>query len=130
MQAWGQQLNPQMNPYMDQMAAKYGQQLGQANMATGGQAGLAGQRGGGRQGVAEHLNTQQYANNMGQFMGQQYQGDMNRASQALGMTGSMMGLDPNQQQWGNLQQYGNLLGSPTVLGQGSSSGSKFKVLGK
>lgn len=127
MQAWQQQLNPQANPYLNDMTQVYRDQLGQANQAAGGQAALGGGYGGGRHGVAEHLNQQSYASNVGGFLGQQYQQDMNRAQGALGMGGQMLGLDPYQQQWGNLNQYGNLLGSPTVLGQGSSSGQKFNI---
>lgn len=121
MQAWGQQLNPQANPYLNDMTQVFRDQLGQANMGAGGQAAATGGFGGGRQGVAEHLNQQKYATNVNQFLGNQYQGDMNRAQGALGMTGQMMGLDPWQQQMQAMQQGANLIGSPTVLGEGSSS---------
>jgi hypothetical protein len=130
MDAWQQQLNPQMNPHLDQMSSYFGQQLGQANQMSGGEAGLTGGYGGGRHGVANHLNQQQYGNNMGNFLGQQYQGDMNRQQQAVGQAPMMMGMDPQQQQNQQMQQYKGLLGNPTVLGQGSSSGSSLSVLGK
>jgi hypothetical protein len=128
---WNQQLTqqPGQNPYLDAMASQYQDQLGAMNQNTGGQAGLTGGYGGGRQGVLESQNQQNIGNQMGQFYGQQYQQDMNRQQQgiqnALGQTGTMYGLDrqqdPWQQQMQALQQSGALLGNPTVLGQGSSS---------
>ena len=127
MQAWGQQLQPQANPYLQDMTQVYRDQLGQANQQTGGQAGLTGGYGGGRQGVAEHLNQQAYSQNVGSFLGNQYQGDMNRAQGALGMTGQMMGMDPQQQQMNQLGQYSQILGGPTVLGEGSTKSSGFGV---
>lgn len=129
-QAWGQQLQPQANPYLNDMTQVYRDQLGQANQQVGGQAGLTGGYGGGRQGVAEHLNQQSYASNVGSFLGQQYQGDMNRANAALGMTPQMMGLDPQQQQMSQLGQFSQILGGPTVLGEGSSSGTSMNFGGK
>lgn len=129
-EAWGQQLSGQANPNLDAMSSYYGNALGQANQQVGGEAQLTGGYGGGRHGVANHLNQQQYANNMGNFLGQQYQGDMQRQQSAIGQAPMMMGMDPQQQQWQALQQQGSLLGNPTVLGQGSSKGSSLSILGK
>jgi len=55
---------------------------------------------------------------------------MNRASNALSMTPMMMGLDPQQQQMNMLQQQSQILGNPTVLGEGSSSGRSMNIGGK
>jgi hypothetical protein len=121
--AWQGQLNPQQNPYLNDMTQTFRDQLGQANQASGGQAAALGGYGGGRQGVAEHLNAQSFQSNVGNFLGQQYQGDQNRASQALGMGGQVLGLQPYQQQQQALQNQAGLVGGPTVLGEGSSSGS-------
>lgn len=127
MQAWQQQLSPQANPYLNDMTQVYRDQLGMANQATGGQAVLGGGYGGGRHGIAESQNQQNYNTSVGNFLGQQTQMGLQQQGQAIGQAGQMLNLDPNQQQWGNLQQYSQLLGNPTVLGEGSSSGSKFNV---
>lgn len=125
MQAWQNQLNPQGNPYLQQMTSQYSQALGQLDQRTGMQAAAGGVYGGGRQGVEQHLNQQNIGNQMGNFMGAQYQADMNRAQGALGMAPQMLGMTPYGQQQQALAQYGNLIGRPTVLGQSSSSGSGF-----
>jgi hypothetical protein len=119
------------NPYLNDMTQVFRDQLGQANQASGGQAGLTGGFGGGRQGVAEHLNAQSFQSNVGNFLGQQYQGDQNRFANerqnALGQAGNVLGLQPQQQQAGALNQYAGIIGGPTILGEGSSSGSAGKV---
>jgi hypothetical protein len=119
------------NPYLNDMTQVFRDQLGQANQASGGQAGLAGGFGGGRQGVAEHLNAQSFQSNVGNFLGQQYQGDQNRFANerqnALGQAGNVLGLQPQGQTNQQLNQYANLVGGPTVLGEGSSSNSSFGV---
>ena len=131
MDAWGQGLNAGSgpNPYLADMTQQFRNELGYANQASGGQAAMSGGFGGGRQGVAEHLNAQQYQSNVGNFLGGQYQQDQNRFSQerqnALQQSGQVLGLQPYQQQQNALSQYGNLLGGPTILGEGSSSGSSF-----
>ena len=125
--AWAQQLQPQGNPYLAQMAGQFQDQLGIMNQQTGGQAGLTGGFGGGRHGIAESQNVQNMGQQMGQFYGGQYQQDQNRALGALGMGGSVLGMSPQQQQMQNLQQYGGLIGSPVLESQASgSSGSKSK----
>ena len=121
-QAWGQQLNPQGNPFLDQMAGNFQNQLGIMNQQSGGQAALTQGFGGGRHGVAESLNTQNMSQQMGNFYGGQYQADQNRALGALGMGGSVLGMSPQNQQMQNLSQYGGLIGSPVTVGQGTSSG--------
>lgn len=110
--AWQQQLQPMGNPYMSSFANQYQEGLGRLNQQSGGQAGLTGGYGGGRQGVAEHLNTQSVGDQMGRFYGNQYQGDMQRQASAIGMAPMMMGMSPQQQQWGNLGQYAGIIGSP------------------
>ena len=121
-QAWQQQLNPQANPYLNSMTQGYRDQLGMANQNTGGQAGLSGGYGGGRQGVLEAQNMNNYSTQVGNFMGQQTQMGLDQQGRAIGQAGQMMGLDPQQQQMQMLQQQGQLIGGPTVLGEGSSSG--------
>ncbi len=122
-QAWGGMINPQGNPYLDQMAGNFQNQLGIMNQQSGGQAALTGGYGGGRHGVAEALNTQNMSQQMGNFYGGQYQQDQNRALGALGMGQSVLGMSPQQQQMQNLRQYGGLIGRPVLEGQGGSSGS-------
>jgi len=121
-QAWGQQLNPQGNPHLDQMAGQFQDQLGIMNQQSGGQAGLTGGYGGGRQGIAQAQNTQNMGQQMGNFYGQQYQQDQNRAMGALQMAPGMMGMDPSQQRMNYLGQYANLLGRPVSESQSSSKG--------
>jgi hypothetical protein len=132
MQSWQNQINPQGNPYLQSTVDQYRQNLGQLDMQTGGQAALTGGYGGGRQGVEQALNQQNVGNQLGQFMGQQYQADMNRASTALGQGQTVLGLQPWQQQNQALGQYSGLIGAPTVLDQNSmqSSGKNFGVLSK
>ena len=135
-QVWNQQLtqSPQMNPYLSDMTQVFKDELGYANQASGGEAGLTGGYGGGRHGVADYLNAQAYQSNVGNFLGGQYQADMDRAQygiqNALGLTDQMMSYDPYQQRMGALQQQGQLLGAPTILGEGSSSGSSMNFGGK
>jgi hypothetical protein len=117
------------NPYLNDMTQVFRDQLGQANQQSGGQAGLAGGFGGGRQGVAEHLNAQSFQSNVGNFLGNQYQGDQNRFAgermNALGQAGNVLNLQPQQQTNQQLNQYANLVGGPTVLGEGSSGNSSL-----
>jgi len=130
-QAWGNLVSPQGNPYLDQMAGQFQDQLGIMNQQSGGQAALTGGYGGGRHGVAESLNTQNMGQQMGQFYGQQYQGDQQRALGALGMGQSVLGMSGQGQQMQNLQQYGGLIGAPAMTSQssGSSKGMGGSFLG-
>ncbi|MGI9309106.1 MAG: hypothetical protein ACR2P6_07580 [Gammaproteobacteria bacterium] len=127
MQAWGQQLQPQMNPHLGAMTEQYGRSLDQLDTRTGASAALSGVFGGGRQGVEQHLNQENIGNQMGNFLGAQYQSDMNRAQGALGMAPQMLGLSPYQQTQQALANYGNLIGRPHNVGKGSSSGSGFNM---
>jgi len=114
------------NPYLDDMTQRFRNELGYANQQSGGQAGLTGGFGGGRQGVAEHLNAQQYQSNVGNFLGGQYQQDQNRFAQerqsAIGQAGGVLGLQDYGQQQGALGDFSRLIGGPAILGSGSSSG--------
>lgn len=133
MQAWQGQLNadPQQNPYLQQMTQTFRDQLGQGVQQIGGQAGLTGGYGGGRQGLLEANALQDYGNQVGNFLGGQYQQDQNRAAQqnqfGLQNAQSMLNLQPWQQQQQALQQQGNLIGGPTVLGSGSSGSSSLNL---
>ena len=121
--AYGQMLQPQGNPYLEQMAGGFQDQLGRMNQQTGGQAALTGGYGGGRHGIAESQNVQNMGQQMGQFYGQQYQGDQNRALGALGQSGQMMGMSPEMQRMQYLQGYGNLVGGPHNEMQSSGKSS-------
>jgi hypothetical protein len=114
MQALQGHINPQMNPYLGQMTQQYTQALGQLDNATGGAAAAQGVFGGGRQGVEQHLNQQNIGNQVGNFLGNQYQADQARSMTALSMA--------PQVQFGGLQGYAGLLGSPTVLAQSKGRG--------
>lgn len=120
-QAWQNQLQPQMNPYLGAMTQQYQQSLGQLDNATGRAAAAAGMFGGGRHGVEQSLNQQNIGNQLGNFLGNQYQSDMARSMTALSMTPQMTSFG---QQMGALQQYGGLIGGPAILGKSSSSGSR------
>ncbi len=128
-QAYQNQLNPQMNPYLSQMTAQYGQALGQLDNQTGGAAAAAGVFGGGRHGVEQHLNQQNIGNQMGNFLGNQYQADMARSMTALSMAPQMQNLNSGM---GMLQNYGQLIGGPTVLSSATSRGKSrgFGIEGK
>lgn len=112
MGAWQNQLNPQQNPYMSSYADQYQDQLGVMNQQTGGQAGLTGGYGGGRHGIAESQNVQNMGGQMGRFYGDQYGGDMQRQQSAIGQAPTMLGIDPQAQQWANLGQYAGIIGGP------------------
>jgi len=120
-QAYGQMLQPQGNPYLDQMAGGYQDQLGRMNQQTGGQAALTGGYGGGRHGIAESQNAQNMGQQMGQFYGQQYQGDQNRALGALSQGQNVNQLSPEMQRMQYLGQYGNILGGPHNTSNASSN---------
>lgn len=121
MQAYNQQINPQMNPYLDAMTAQYTQALGQLDNATGAGAVQAGVFGGGRQGVEQALNQQNIGNQIGNFLGSQYQSDQARAAAALNLAPQLQGMqfanNPQLQELQALQGYGGLIGGPTVLTQ-------------
>jgi hypothetical protein len=123
--------NPAMNPYLDQMTQVYRDQLDQGIQQIGGQAGLTGGYGGGRQGLLEANALQDYGTNVGNFLGGQYQQDMNRAVQqqqfGLQSLPQVLQLQPWQQQQQALQNQANIIGRPTVLGEGSSGSSGFSV---
>ena len=67
--AWQQQLQPQQNPYLNDMTQVYRDQLGQLDQGSGRGAAAAGVFGGGRQGVEQSLNQQNVGSQMGQFLG-------------------------------------------------------------
>jgi hypothetical protein len=121
MQAWQQQLQPEVNPYLNDMTQQFRDQLGQANQQSGGQAGLAGGYGGGRHGVANHLNQQSYQSNVGNFLGQQTDMGLQQQGQAVGQGAGVLGLQGYQQGAGALRDFSNLVGGPTVLNQNDSS---------
>lgn len=110
--AYQQGLTPGQNPYLDDMTSYFGDQLGILNQQSGGEAGLAGAYGGGRQGVAESLNTQNIGQQMGLFLGDQYQADADRAQQSVLAAPDMLALSDPNQQWQNLQSYSSTIGAP------------------
>ncbi len=120
-------LQPQQNPFL-QGQIQQGQNLITENLqqnilpSVGSAAASAGQRGGGRQGVAEGIalrdanrQSSDFAQNL---IGQDFQGQQQRALQALGQTGQIGGLA-----FQPLQQLRALLGGNTTVGQ-STSGSQ------
>ena len=120
-------LQPQENPFL-QGQIEQGQNLITENLqqnilpSIGGQAAASGQRGGGRQGVAEGIalrdanrQSSDFAQNL---IGQDFQGQQQRALQALGQAGQIGGLA-----FQPLQQLRALLGGNTTIGQ-SVSGSR------
>lgn len=123
-QAFQNNLQPQMNPYLSQMTSQYQQALGQLDNQVGGAAAAAGVFGGGRHGVEQHLNQQNIGNQIGNFLGNQYQSDMARSMTALSMAPQ---ITPFGQQMTALGQYGSVIGGPTVLSQASSSGKGRKA---
>jgi hypothetical protein len=126
MQAYNQQINPQMNPHLGAMTQQYTQALGQLDNASGAQAAQAGVFGGGRQGVEQHLNQQNIGNQLGNFLGGQYQSDMNRSAQTLGMAPQLQQMqfmnNPYTQQQSALQGYAGMIGGPTTLASSSGKG--------
>lgn len=126
MDAWQNQLQPQGNPYLQQMSQFYQDQLGQMNQGTGRAAAAAGMFGGGRQGVEQSLNQQQMGTQLGQFLGNQYQSDMNRSMQALQMGNSMT---PYGQQMGALRNFASLIGPPVMLNQSRGRSNAFNMGG-
>lgn len=126
MNAFQNFLTPQQNPFL-QGQIEQGQGLINENLqqnilpATGGAAVGAGQFGGGRQGVAEGIAMRDanrastdFAQNL---IGQDFQGQQQRAIQALSQAGNISGL-----QFSPLQNLRELLGSSTVLNQASNFG--------
>lgn len=111
-QGYQQHINPQMNPYLQAMTGQYQQALGQLDNQTGAGAAQAGVFGGGRQGVEQYLNQQNIGNQLGNFLGNQYQADQSRSLDALSMA--------PQAQFGALQGYAGLIGGPTVLNRSKS----------
>jgi hypothetical protein len=130
MEAWQQQLNPQANPYLNDMTQQFRDQLGQANQQAGGQAGLTGGYGGGRHGVANSLNQQNYASQVGNFLGQQTQMGLQQQGNAISQGAGVLGLQGYGQQNQALNNYQGQVGAPVTLDQDSSKGSKFGVLSK
>lgn len=129
--AWGNMLNPQGNPYLQAMNQQGLNQIGETyqnqilpginNAAMG-----AGSLGSSRQGIAQGLAAQGATREMGNFTtnlyGQQYQQDQNRAMGALAMLPQMQNSP-----WAALQGYQQMIGGPTVLG--SSSGRSKSLQG-
>lgn len=126
--AWQQMMNPQGNPYLQGQVQNAQWLAGegfsnyilpalQSSAVAGGN--LGGSRGGIAAGMAAQEAQRQQGDIATQFYGQAYQGDMQRALQALGMTGGLAGLQGAS--WSPLMQYAALLGRPTVLGESSST---------
>ena len=118
--------NAQANPFLQQQIGM-GQQMINENLqqnilpSVGSGAQSANQFGGGRQGVAEGIalrdanrQSSDFAQNL---IGQDFQGQQQRALQALGQAGNIGGLA--FQPLNNLK---GILGNSTLLSEGSSSG--------
>jgi hypothetical protein len=129
--AWEQMINPQANPYLENMGEAG---LGQINRnltqnvlpAIGNEAMGGMNLGSSRHGVAEGLATQGAQIAGGDFLtnlyGNQYQGDQNRALTALLNTGRVQDID-----WNALNNFARLIGSPTKVGQSSGDSKSMSV---
>ena len=124
-------LTPQENPFL-QGQIEQGQRGIAENLrenllpSIGDQAQSGGARGGARQGVAEGIalrdanrTSADFAQNL---IGQDFQGQQNRALGALTQAGSIGGLA-----FSPLQNLAQILGSPTVLSKAGSKGSAAKI---
>lgn len=145
--ASGQQ-NPFLQGNINALGTNINQQLGQQMQMIGGQAGQAGQVGGGRQGVAEGLAVQgaqrQFSQGANQMLSQDYQNQGAYAQEFMGAQQGAMGgyMDALGQQmnlgmgglgaqWQPLLMQAGLLG-PAVLeqyGQGSGKSYSFGMHG-
>jgi len=147
-----QRASGQQNPYLQGNISALGeninQQLGIQMQGIGGRAGMAGQIGGGRQGVAEGLAVQgaqrEFAQGANQMLGQDYQNQGAYAQQYLGMQqgalGGYMGAVGQQMNlglgglnaaWSPLMAQAGLMG-PAVMesyAQGSGKSSSFAMQG-
>lgn len=134
-QAFQQHLTPQQNPFLTgqieqgqrQIAENFNERL---LPGIGSGANQAGQRGGGRQGVAEGIalrdanrQSSDFAQNL---LGQDFQGQQNRSLNALTFADSIGGLA-----FSPLQNLQGILGAPTVLSQnqGGSQSQDFSTGG-
>ena len=119
----------QANPFLNQQIQQ-GQQMINENLqqnilpSVGSAAAGAGQLGGGRQGVAQGIalrdanrQSSDFAQNL---IGQDFQGQQQRALQALGQAGNIGGLA-----FQPLQNLRSILGGSTVLSEGSSLADSF-----
>ena len=130
--AFQQHLTPQQNPFLTgqieqgqrQIAENFNERL---LPGIGSSANQAGQRGGGRQGVAEGIalrdanrQSSDFAQNL---LGQDFQGQQNRSLNALTFAEQIGGLAFNP-----LQNQQGLVGAPTVLSQnqGGSQSTDFQ----
>jgi len=128
-QSYQNMINPQGNPYLDQMAqsglGQLQQNFGQTLSQIRGGAAAGGSLGGSRQGVAEGIASQDMgtqANNfLGNLYGGQYQADQNRALGGLGMAGQI-----TNQAFAPLAGQASLIGGPTVLGSGSNESKTMR----
>lgn len=128
------------SPYLDQQISGLGADLGQfyrQQLLPGiaSQAGLAGQFGGSRQGIAAGMAGQEVARQFAQGATNLRQADYGQGLQAAGMLGGLsndylgqmgniygMGMNPYMAPWMPLMNFSQIVGAPTVLGSTSSSG--------
>jgi hypothetical protein len=117
-------MNPGVSPQLEAYQRQVGQNLSDNILPqVAGSAGMAGQMGGSRQGVAEGLALSRGNQQITDMAANLYNQDMNRMAgamqQAPGLAAMGMGIP-----WYALQQYAGLLGSPTVLSGGARSTSQ------
>jgi len=116
-------MNPGVNPQLQAYQGDVMRNM-QRNILPSieGGAGMAGQLGGARQGIAEGLAMSDANQQVTDMAANLYNSDMNRMmttrAQAPMLANLGMGLP-----WFNAQQYAGLLGRPTVLGGGGGSES-------
>lgn len=125
---YNQMMNPGVSPQLEAYQRQIGQNLNDNILPQiQGGAGMAGQMGGSRQGVAEGLALSRGNQQITDMGANLYNQDQNRMMQAMQMSPGLaqfgMGIP-----WYAMQQYKGILGDPTVLGGGGSTsggGSDF-----
>jgi len=116
------------NPWVQGQINNLGQNLGnfynqQLLPGINQQSSFYGGTGGGRQGVAQGLAAQGVAQQFQQGANNIYAQSLQNAPDLFNL-----GMAPWQAQWEPYRQMAGLLGSPTVLGQGTSGGFNFGFL--
>ena len=120
-------MNPGVNPQLAAYSGEVQKNL-ERNLLPSiqGGAGMAGQMGGSRQGVAEGLAIGDSNRQITDMASNLYNADMNRMGQAMSQAPSL-GTFGQQIPWYAMNQYSGILGDPTVLqgaaGSESSSSS-------
>jgi len=124
-QGFGNLMNPGVNPQLQAYQGDVQRNLTR-NMLPSiqGAAGMAGQLGGARQGIAEGLAISDANQQVTDMASNLYTGDMNRMMAAMGQAPALANLGLGLP-WFGAQQFAGLLGRPTVLGGGGGSQEQY-----